>query len=420
MNRQAVFVFDAEINQKKEGETYVSEERNIIQIRVNKEIARNDINRFRTSIGGMVLDVVAYIVHILNEALKRRASDIHFEPHSKGLRIRQRVDGFLVEVAQVKPNDASAIISRLKIMGNLDIGEKRMPQDGTLTFTQLEGSYDVRISTIPTIHGEKVVLRFIKNRPEVNSLNDLGMSSTQLEQTERLLNRASGLVIVTGPTGSGKTTTLYAMLKYLNVVENNIITLEDPVELQIEGINQVQIHPKAGLTFAKSLRAALRQDPDIIMIGEIRDRETADIAIGAALTGHLVFTTLHTSDGASVVTRLLDMNIEAYRVAAALSGIIAQRLVRLVCKHCKGDRCSSCGNIGYAGRTGAFEVIAVDEPFKELIVDHVPLYQLRKYLRSQGIPSLKEAIMRKVDEGLTTQNECMRVINDEEEKILEV
>lgn len=366
------------------------------------------------------MDVVAYIVQILNEAMKRRASDIHFEPHSKGLRIRQRVDGFLVETAQVELNDASAIISRLKIMGNLDIGEKRIPQDGTLTFTQLEGSYDVRISTIPTVHGEKVVLRLIKNRPEIHSLHDLGMSSTQLQQTERLLSQASGLVVVTGPTGSGKTTTLYAMLKLLNVVENNVITLEDPVELQIAGINQVQVHPKAGLTFAKGLRAALRQDPDIIMIGEIRDRETADIAIGAALTGHLVLTTLHTSDGASVVTRLLDMKIEGYRVAAALSGIIAQRLVRLICKQCKGNECQSCGNIGYVGRTGAFEVISVNETFKKLIVDNIPLHQLRKYLRNQGIPPLKDAIMRKVEEGLTTKNEYMRVVIDAEEKFLEV
>lgn len=366
------------------------------------------------------LDVVTYIVEVLNEAMKRRASDIHFEPHPEGLRIRQRIDGFLVETAQVGFEDSSAIISRLKIMGNLDIGEKRLPQDGTLTFTQLEGSYDVRISTIPTVHGEKVVLRLIKNRPEVSSLNELGMDEVQLKRIKRLLTKSSGLLIVTGPTGSGKTTTLYAMLQFLNVVEKNLMTLEDPVELQINGINQVQVHPKAGLSFARGLRAALRQDPDIIMIGEIRDRETADIAIGAALTGHLVLTTLHTADGASVVTRLLDMKIEAYRVAAALSGIVAQRLVRKICEHCRGEKCQSCGNIGYFGRTGAFEVIAVDEAFKQLIVENASLSQLRRYLREQGIPSLKEAIMYKVKEGLTTFDEYNRVVTDAEEEYLEI
>ena len=363
---------------------------------------------------------MAYIAQTLNEAMKRRASDIHFEPHANGLRIRQRIDGFLVETDQVALRDAAAILSRLKIMGNLDIGEKRVPQDGTLTFTQLEGSYDIRISTIPTIYGEKIVLRLIKNEAVVNSLDDLGMTSNQLKMTKQLLKQASGLVIATGPTGSGKTTTLYAMLKALNGVERNIITLEDPVELQIDGLNQVQIHPKAGLTFAKGLRAALRQDPDIIMIGEIRDRETADIAIGAALTGHLVLTTLHTSDGASVVTRLLDMKIESYRVAAALAGVIAQRLLRLICKHCNGDRCERCGQIGYFGRTGAFEVVTVDDGFRKLIVEHAPLDQLRNYLRDQGIPSLKESIQQKVQEGHTTVDEYLRVVSDAEASFLEV
>lgn len=363
---------------------------------------------------------MAYISQILNDAMKRRASDIHFEPHANGLRIRQRVDGFLIETDQVALSNASAILSRLKIMGNLDIGEKRVPQDGTLTFNRLEGSYDIRISTIPTIFGEKIVLRLIKNESVVNSLDDLGMTAIQLTKTKRLLNLASGLVIVTGPTGSGKSTTLYAMLKQLNGVERNIITLEDPVELQIEGLNQVQVHPKAGLTFARGLRAALRQDPDIIMIGEIRDRETADIAIGAALTGHLVLTTLHTADGASVVTRLLDMNIEPYRVAASLTGVIAQRLVRLICTHCDGKKCKQCGHIGYLGRTGAFEVIPVDDGFRKLIVDQAPLDQLRNYLRDRGIPSLKAAIQQKVDEGFTTIDEYLRVVNDAEEAFLEV
>lgn len=348
--------------------------------------------------------------------MQRRVSDIHFEPQAQGLRIRQRIDGFLIETDQISQEDASAMISRLKIMANLDIGEKRIPQDGTLTFTQLEGSYDVRISTMPVIHGEKVVLRLIKNRPEASTLDDLGMNDTEIRQIERLLTRASGLVIATGPTGSGKTTTLYTMLQYLNHPKRNVITLEDPVELQIAGINQVQVHPKAGLTFAKGLRAMLRQDPDVIMIGEIRDRETADIAIGAALTGHLVLTTLHTIDGASVVTRLLDMKIEAYRVAAALSGIIAQRLVRLTCKECQGTRCETCQHLGYIDRTGVFEIISVDEIFERMIAENSSLAGLRSYLRKKGVPSLSEAVMKKVKSGQTTMEEYFRVVDYAEEK----
>lgn len=326
------------------------------------------------------------------------------------------MDGFLVEIGQVSLRDAAALISRLKIMGNLDIGEKRLPQDGSLSFTQLEGSYDIRISTMPVLYGEKVVLRLIKNRPEVTSLEHLGMSQEQIVQIKYLLTRASGLVVVTGPTGSGKTTTLYTMLQYLNRPERNIITLEDPIELQIDGINQVQVHPKAGLTFAKGLRSTLRQDPDVIMIGEIRDQETANIAIGAALTGHLVLTTLHTSDAASVVTRLLDMQIEPYRVAASLAGMIAQRLVRLVCSNCHGQKCSTCRQTGYIGRTGIFEVVTVDESFERRIVEDHSLRSLRRYLRKQGIPSLREIVSKKVDEGFTTMEEFYRVVDYAEEK----
>lgn len=362
------------------------------------------------------MDVASYLIRILNQAMKQRVSDIHFEPHAQGLRIRMRVDGFLTETAQISSADASAIISRLKIMANLDIGEKRKPQDGTLTFTQLEGSYDVRISTMPILHGEKVVLRLIKNRPEADSLDELGMSESQLVQSERLLKRASGLLIVTGPTGSGKTTTLYTMLQSLNQPDRNVVTLEDPVELQLPGVNQVQVHPKAGLTFSNGLRAMLRQDPDIIMIGEIRDRQTADIAIGAALTGHLVLSTLHTIDGASVVTRLLDMQIDAYRVAAALSGMIAQRLMRIICAQCKGNGCQTCQQSGYLGRTGVFEVVPVDEEFSRLIADNKSLGDLRIYLRSQGIVSLRESALEVVQQKKTTMEEYYRVVDYAEEK----
>lgn len=368
-----------------------------------------------------LMDIITYITDLFKDAINHRASDIHVEPQAEGVRIRQRVDGFLIETAMLPSEHTSAIISRLKVMTNLDIGERRLPQDGSMTLEQNGVSFDVRISTIPTMYGEKVVMRLLHHQKEIVTLHQLGMASTERKEVEKLLSRDGGLVIVTGPTGSGKTTTLYAMLQVLNRIESNVVTLEDPIELQITGVNQIQIHPRVGLSFATGLRSILRQDPDVIMIGEIRDKETADIAISAALTGHLVLTTLHTKDAASAITRLFDMEIEPYRVAASLSGVVAQRLVRKMCGYCLAEGCAHCQQTGYFKRTGIFEVVSSNTEFQELISHQVRLSQLRSFFRSQGVRSLYDAAVEKVQSKETTLAEMRRVIDYvEEEATVEV
>jgi general secretion pathway protein E len=353
------------------------------------------------------LNVVCYIDNLLQKARELRASDIHLEPMQNGLRVRLRIDGFLVEHDSIPVEHAAAVTARVKLMSHLDISEKRIPQDGKIMQEQLV----LRVSTLPTLYGEKIVLRLFKTRGKPLKLESLGMEAEEQTRVERLLKKASGLIIVTGPTGSGKTTTLYAMLEQLNRVDTNIVTLEDPIELHLPGINQVQILPKAGLTFAKGLRAVLRQDPNVIMIGEIRDVETANIAIGAALTGHLVFTSLHTYDTASAVMRLIDMGIEPFRVAAALAGVIAQRLVRIPCAHCHGSKCTVCGQTGYFGRTGVFEVMESSEDLGRLIVGRASLGELRHHLIESGMKQLSEAVMEQVRKNKTSFEEWMRVID---------
>lgn len=358
------------------------------------------------------MDVISFINQLFNEAIQQRASDIHIEPQADHLRIRQRIDGFLHEIHRVPKEFASAILSRLKVMAHLDIGEKRIPQDGAISIHCVDHTLDVRLSTIPTLHGEKMVLRIFTSLSEALELDQLGLEDEEESRLEQLLRRSSGLLVVTGPTGSGKTTTLYAMMKRLNQTEINLVTLEDPVELQLPGINQIQIQPKIGFTFAHGLRAVLRQDPNVIMIGEIRDRETADIAIGAALTGHLVLSTLHTIDGASAITRLLDMNVEPYLIAASLSGVIAQRLFRMICVKCMGTGCDHCSNTGYYGRKGAFEVIEMDEEVERMIVQKSPLTMLRQYFHQQGMRSLNQILEMKVQQKKTSYTEYLRVMND--------
>ncbi|MGI6127503.1 MAG: GspE/PulE family protein [Planifilum sp.] len=355
------------------------------------------------------MDVASYVNEMLDRAIRDRASDIHLEPQAEGLRIRQRIDGHLVTMSVLSRAEMLPVISRIKVMGHLDIGEKRLPQDGAMSITCEGERVDVRVSTMPTLHGEKVVLRLLRHRPEL-TLSELGLFPEDLARLRRLIFRPHGLVIVTGPTGSGKTTTLYGILQELNRPEVNIVTLEDPVELQISGITQIQINPKAGLTFAQGLRAVLRQDPDLIMVGEVRDEETADIAVRAALTGHRVFTTLHTGDGASAITRLLDMGIASYRVASAINGVIAQRLVRLLCPRCRGDGCDGCQNTGYFGRTGVFEVLEIDSEIQRLIVEKVSVSRLRQAFRRKGFRQLEDAVLDKVQEGLTTREEGFRVV----------
>ncbi|SDW09419.1 type IV pilus assembly protein PilB [Marininema mesophilum] len=357
------------------------------------------------------MDAASYVSTLLEGAIRGRASDIHIEPRLEHLCIRQRVDGFLIEGDRVEREKMHAIISRIKVMGHLDIGEKRLPQDGALTVMVDEERVDVRISSMPTLHGEKIVLRLLRNRPELMSLAELGMGEEEQKRLKGLIQRPSGLLIVTGPTGAGKTTTLYAILQELNRAETNLVTLEDPVEFQLPGVNQIQINPKAGLSFAYGLRAVLRQDPNIIMVGEIRDRETADIAIRAALTGHLVLTTLHTADASSTITRFLDMGIEPYRIASSMVGAVAQRLVRLICRECRGKGCYSCRQQGYLHRIGAFEVITLKEEFQSLIVERAPLSRLRQCFQKSGMRSLADVILEKVMTGETSIAEYHRVVD---------
>lgn len=358
------------------------------------------------------MDAAKFVTSLLEQAIVNRASDVHIEPQAEELRIRQRVDGFLVLLKTLEREAMYPLISRIKVMAHLDIGEKRLPQDGAMTVSRDGERVDVRVSTMPTLHGEKVVLRLLRNRPELITLTELGIGETEEKRLKELILRRNGLLIATGPTGAGKTTTLYAILKELNQTEHNIVTLEDPIEFQLQGLNQIQIHPKAGLTFAYGLRAVLRQDPNIIMVGEIRDRETAEIAIRAALTGHLVLSSLHTADSCSAVTRLLDMGIEPYLIASSLTGVIAQRLVRLTCKECNGRGCQGCQQTGYRGRTGVFEVLVIEEHFQQLILERAPLNQLRQFFREAGMRTLAEAVQAKVSRGETTQGEYYRVVNE--------
>ncbi|MFC4076627.1 GspE/PulE family protein [Salinithrix halophila] len=362
----------------------------------------------------MELDAAAYVSGLLEEAVRMRASDLHIEPRSDHLCIRQRVDGFLVQVDRLEKETMYPLISRLKVMGNLDIGEKRLPQDGALTLTVDGERVDVRVSSMPTLHGEKVVLRLLRNRSELMSLQELGMGEEERKRLTQLIKRTSGLLVVTGPTGAGKSTTLYAILQELNREEVNLVTLEDPIEFQLSGVNQIQINPKAGLTFARGLRAVLRQDPNIIMVGEIRDQETADIAIRAALTGHLVLSTLHTADASSTITRFLDMGIEPYRIASSLIGVAAQRLVRLICRDCRGKGCHDCRQMGYRNRTGAFEVLSLKEEFQPMIVERAPLSRLRQSFQKAGMRSLSDVILEKVMTGETTISEYHRVVDSYE------
>ncbi|WP_051271042.1 GspE/PulE family protein [Shimazuella kribbensis] len=354
------------------------------------------------------MDVIAFVNNLFNEAVANRASDIHVEPSMEDLIIRQRIDGYLVETCRLPLQEAKGILSRLKIMGQLDIGEKRLPQDGAMTIQVGEKFLEVRLATLPVLYGEKIVLRLLPSELAVRTLSELGMEIIEVDRVSKLLHR-QGLVAITGPTGAGKTTTLYTLLTLLDHRRRNIITLEDPIEVQLAGINQVQVHHKIGFTFAKGLRAILRQDPDVIMIGEIRDQETAEIAIEAALTGHLVLTSLHTADGSSVISRLIDMGIPSYLVASALSGIVAQRLMRLTCGKCKGKGCLHCRSSGYFNRTGIFEVLSLDETTQHLIMNHPSVSQIRQHFQNKGFRMMEQSLLQKYEQGLTTIEELKRM-----------
>jgi type II secretion system protein E len=384
--------------------------------------------------------IIKFVNQVLVEALDSRATDVHVEPFENQLRVRYRIDGVLVEAnipPQVRKYQA-AIVSRLKILSHLDIAEKRLPQDGRIRLKIGGREIDLRVSVIPMLHGEAVVLRILDRGDAMLGLEHLGMSRRDRGVWERVIELPHGIILVTGPTGSGKTTSLYAALSRINTVDTKIITIEDPVEYQLRGINQIQVSTKAGLTFGKGLRAILRHDPDVVLIGEIRDRETADIAVQASLTGHLVFSTLHTNDAPGATTRLIDMGIEPYLVASTVEMIVAQRLVRLICNNCKepaegldmhalhhefggdvpeviyrGRGCRQCQGTGYRGRQGVFELMPVTEEIRSMILERTSAQQIRKVAIAQGMNSLRSDGWRLVREGKTTVDEVVRMTKDE-------
>jgi len=356
--------------------------------------------------------IIRMLNALLMQAARDGASDIHIEPYERHSSVRFRIDGTLREV--VSPNRAlhAALISRLKIMADLDIAEKRLPQDGRISLRLGQRAIDVRVSTLPSAHGERAVLRLLDKSESRLTLQAVGMQGQTLAGFNHLLAQPHGIVLVTGPTGSGKTTTLYAALQQLDSARFNIMTVEDPIEYELAGIGQTQVNPKIDLDFAKALRAILRQDPDIIMIGEIRDFETAQIAIQASLTGHLVLATLHTNDAVSAVTRLTDMGVEPFLLSSSLLGVLAQRLVRKRCTACQGAGCAACGQTGYQGRTGIFELLTTNDQTKALVHDKASEAQLREAAVRQGMRSLREDGQRLVDNGVTSLEELVRVTRD--------
>jgi type IV pilus assembly protein PilB len=379
--------------------------------------------------------VIKLVNQIVAQAVEQHASDVHLSPDGKEVRVRFRVDGVLQDITTVPRQMAAGAISRVKIMAELDIAEKRVPQDGRVGLTVDGRHVDLRVVTLPSVHGESIVMRILDKDSVVMKLDKLGMEETERERFEEAFHQAHGAVLVTGPTGSGKSTTLYAALQALNTPEKNIITVEDPVEYQVGGITQVQVSPKAGLTFATGLRAMVRADPDVIMVGEIRDRETAQIAIESALTGHLVLSTLHTNDAPSAITRLTEMGIEPFLVASALDCVLAQRLVRTLCSHCKKRAiipaeamrqsgykalvdleayepagCRRCGGSGYRGRAGIYEVMTVTPEIRRLALERRPADELRDVAIQQGMRRLRDDGLEKVRHGVTSIAEVARVL----------
>ena len=368
---------------------------------------------------------------ILIKAVEMHASDIHFEPKESGLVIRFRIDGILFEQAFATEGYEDQVLTRLKVMANLDIAEHRLPQDGRMTLSFKEDTIDFRISVIPIQEGRRIVLRILSSKT-LQSLSELGMSQKMQDDFHRLLHKPEGIFLVTGPTGSGKTTTLYAGLEQLDSASQNIMTVEDPIEYHLEGISQMAVRPNIGLTFAQGLRHLLRQDPDVMMIGEIRDAETAKIAIQSALTGHLVLSTLHTNDAPSAITRLVDMGVESYLLSSCIAGVLAQRLVRKICTKCKksyepteqelkdlaladieylykGEGCTDCHGSGYSGRLAIFELLVVDDTFRRQITRSGDAQKLKEVARACGLLTLKESGAQLVMEGKTTSYEVMRV-----------
>ena len=382
--------------------------------------------------------IIKLVNLIITRAVESRASDIHIESFEDELKVRYRIDGVLLDIESVPRKLQSAIISRLKIMSKLNIAERRLPQDGRIRLKFADQELDLRVSSIPVLHGESIVMRILNKEGILIDLEKLGFRADTLSTFGSLIKKPNGILLVTGPTGSGKTTTLYAALDKINSPDKKIITVEDPVEYQLKGINQIQVKPQIGLNFANTLRHIVRQDPDIIMIGEIRDLETAEIAIQSALTGHLVFSTLHTNDAPGSVTRLLDLGVENFLLSSTVRGILAQRLVRVICPACRtaesmtlsreerdflgiggdevlyrGEGCEKCTYTGYRGRMGIFELLVVNEDIRRLVLRNADSAQIREAARAQGMTTLLEDGAKKVRAGVTTLSEILRVTQEE-------
>ena len=383
--------------------------------------------------------VIRLVNLILSRAVESRASDIHIEPFERELKVRYRIDGVLYDVESPPKRLKAATISRIKIMSKLNIAERRIPQDGRIKMRVLGKDVDLRVSTLPTMYGESVVMRILdKSNTQIYDLEKLGFARDTYEAFQKLILRPHGIILVTGPTGSGKTTTLYGALSKINLPDKKIITIEDPVEYQINGINQIHVNPQIGLTFAAGLRSIVRQDPDVIMVGEIRDLETAEIAIRAALTGHLVFSTLHTNDAPSAIARLVDMGAQDYLLASSVLGVLAQRLVRVVCRHCRQEQflepgflreigfplqsgvaafqgmgCKECDHTGYQGRIGIFELMRMREPIRRLTITNADSTRFRKAALEGGMVALRHDGFDKVKSGLTSIAEVLRVTQDQ-------
>lgn len=389
------------------------------------------------AVGADEAPIIRIVNTVLMYAIKDGASDIHIEPQQKGVRIRYRIDGVLHEQMKVPQYVLNPLVSRIKIMADMNIAERRVPQDGRIHIKMQEKDFDMRVSTCPTAYGEKVVMRILDKSSVMIGLDKLGLYPETQEDLLDLCNQPNGMFLICGPTGSGKTTTLYSSLNVVNSVEKNVMTVEDPVEYQLPGLSQVHVNRKAGLTFANALRAFLRQDPDVIMVGETRDLETAEIAVQASLTGHLVLTTIHTNDAPSVATRLSDMGVEPFLISASMIGALAQRLARKICSKCKeeyvpqrelllrmgfdpklhpevlfykGRGCDACRQTGYKGRVGIYELMRINEELAEMIVRRAPVSELKEAARANGMKTLQEDGFRKAKDGLTTIEEIMRVV----------
>lgn len=410
--------------------------KDIASFGAREEIAEEDTESLVKGAEEAPIIRIAYT--IVQQAIRDGASDIHVEPDRRALRVRYRIDGVLHEVMPLPKYIEKPLVSRFKIMADMNIAERRVPQDGRIPIRWDNKDYDLRVSCLPTIHGEKIVMRILDKSSVLLGLNKLGFTPEVQAQIEELTAQPNGMFLSTGPTGSGKTTTQYSVLHKLNTIDKNIITIEDPVEYQLSGISQVQVHTKAGLTFESALRSFLRQDPDIIMVGEMRDISTAQIAIEASLTGHLVLSTLHTNDAPSAVVRMIDMGVEPFLISATVIGVLAQRLARTICQKCKksyevpatelrrfgfkpknsdetvtlyrGEGCENCRNTGFRGRTGIYELMRVNDEVRELVVRRAPLADVREAAKANGMHELKEDGLLKVLSGMTTPDEVMRVV----------